>query len=267
MALAGPATSLALGVVFLGVLRASTGHGGFDARFALFYLAELNLFLGLFNLLPAFPMDGGRILRGLLVRSRGPVRATQIAATFGKVFAALFAIGGFVGGNFMLVLIAFFVYIGAEGEQHAVIGKAVLGELRIRDVMSRAPAAVAPDDTVYDVGERMLRERRLSFPVARDGRVLGVVTRDAIEHVPLEQRPRTAASAAMIPVASLPPDARVLDALQLLSGGARALPVVDGDRLVGTISQLDVARGLRLQELATSQHPRDGAAGPPAPPG
>ncbi len=256
MALAGPVTSLVLGALFLAASRAARGLGGFDARFALFYLGELNLFLGLFNLLPAFPMDGGRILRGLLVRSRGPVRATQIAATFGKIFAALFAIAGFLGGNFMLVLVAFFVFIGAEGEQHAVVGKALLGELRVRDVMSRAPRAVSPDDTVYDVGERMLHEKRLSLPVVQDGRVVGVVTSGAVEDVRLDERRRTPARAAMLPVDPVPPDARVLDVLRLSTERAGSIPVVDGDRLVGTISQLDVARGLRLQELAASQHPR-----------
>lgn len=257
MALAGPATSLAIGVVFLALSWASRGLGSFDARFALFYLAELNLLLGAFNLLPAFPMDGGRILRGLLARSRGPVRATQIAGGVGKLFAILFAIWGFATGNYLLILVAFFVYVGAEGEQHAVLARAVLGELRVQELMAALPEAVSSADTVFDVGERMLREKRLSFPVTEDGRVLGAVTYAMVERVPLERRRQTPVSAAMVPAATVGPTDQVSDALRLFSDGrTTSLAVVDGDRLVGTLSQDDVARGLRLQELAASQHPR-----------
>lgn len=256
MALAGPATSLAIGVVFLALFWASKGFGGFDARFALFYLAELNLFLGAFNLLPAFPMDGGRILRGLLARARGPVRATQIAAEVGKAFAVLFAIWGFFTGQYLLILIAFFVYVGAQGEQHAVLARAVLGELRVRELMAPLSAAVASADNVFDVGERMLREKRLSFPVTEGGRVLGAVTYETVERVPLELRRQTPASAAMIPAATVGPADRVSEVLRLFAERrTTSLAVVDGDRLVGTLSQVDVARGLRLQELAASQHP------------
>ena len=257
MALAGPATSLVIGVASLALLWLSRGLGGAVARFALFYLAELNLFLGLFNLLPAFPMDGGRILRSVLVRTRGPIRATQIAVGVGKAFAVLFAIWGFVTGNFVLILIAFFVYIGAEGEQHALLTRAVLGELRVSELMAPPSATVAPDESVFDVAERMLREKVLSFPVAEGGRVLGAVTYATVERVPLERRRQTPARAAMAPAATIAPGDRVSDALRLFSDRrTTSLAVVDGDRLVGTLSQLDVARGLRLQELAASQHPR-----------
>jgi Zn-dependent protease/CBS domain-containing protein len=263
MALAGPATSLAIGVAFLAIFRATRGIAGFDAGFALFHLAQLNLFLGAFNLLPAFPMDGGRILRALLSRARGPVRATQIAAGVGKVFAVLFAFWGVATVNTLLVLIAFFVYVGAEGEQHAVLARAVLGELRVRELMAPLSAAVAPADTVFDVGERMLREKQLSFPVTEGGRVVGAVTSEAVERVPLDRRRQTPVSAAMMPAATVGAADQVSDVLRLFSDRrTTSLAVVDGDRLVGTLSRIDVARGLRLQELAASQHPRPAGTPP-----
>ncbi|HTP26867.1 MAG TPA: CBS domain-containing protein, partial [Anaeromyxobacteraceae bacterium] len=241
---------------FLVLLWLSKGYGSFDARFALFYLAELNLFVGLFNLLPAFPMDGGRILRALLAARRGPVRATQIAAGVGKMFAIGFAIWGFLTANFILILIAFFVFIGAEGEQHAVLTRAVLGEMRVSELMAPQPVAVAPDDTLFEVGERMLSEKRLSFPVTEGGRLLGTVTYETVERVPLERRRQTPVSSAMIPVATIGPADQVSDALRRFSDSrTMSLVVVDGDRLVGTLSQFDVVRGLRLQELAAAQHP------------
>ncbi|HTP51153.1 MAG TPA: site-2 protease family protein [Anaeromyxobacteraceae bacterium] len=261
MALAGPATSLAIGVTCLSLFWASTGLGGFDLRFGLFTVAELNLFLGLFNLLPAFPMDGGRVLRGLLAPALGPVRATQIASGVGKAFAVVFAVVGFATGNLLLVLIAFFVYMGAAGEQHAVLVRAVLGELRVGDLMKPQSEAVAPDDNVFDVGERMLREKRLSFPVAEAGHVIGAITHDAVERVPLDRRRRTPTRAEMVPVATIGPADQVSDALRRLADRrGSSLAVVEGDRLVGTLSQVDIARGLQLQELAVSQHPRAGGA-------
>jgi Zn-dependent protease/CBS domain-containing protein len=267
MALAGPATSLAIAAVCWALLRLTTGHGGFDLRFALFYLGELNLTLGVFNLLPAFPMDGGRVLRAVLTRRRGLARATQIAATVGKVFAGGFGLVGLFTGNFILVIIAFFVFIGAEGEHHAVLARAVLGELRVAELMSGQRETVAPAETVYDVGERMIRERRLFFPVVSEGRVVGTVTLEAIERIPLDERPSTGVGAVMSPPAIVEADARVADALRLFSEGRTAtLAVVDGERLVGTVTSYDVMRALRLQELMASQHPAaaDARGRPPA---
>ncbi len=257
MAVVGPLTSLALGALFFGIFRATLGLRSFDVSFACFYLAQLNLFLGLFNLLPAFPMDGGRVLRGLLTRSKGPVRATQIAAAVGKAFAVLFGIVGLLWGNFILVIIAFFVFIGAEGEERDVLARALLGDLRVRELMAPQVAAVAPGETVFDIGERMIRERRLAYPVADEGQVLGLVTFELVERVPLDRRRVTAVREAMAPAVSVGPDERVADALRLLGEGrAGELAVVlDGGRLVGTLSRVELLRGLRLRELEVSQHP------------
>lgn len=256
MALAGPATSFAIAAVCYGLLRATRGFGNFDVRFALFYLGQLNFVLGVFNLLPAFPMDGGRILRALLVRRRGLARATQIAALVGKGFAVLFALAGLFAGNFILVIIAFFVFIGAEGEQHAVLARAVLGELRVSELMSSQLAAVSPADTLYDVGERMIRERRLFFPVVDEGRVLGAVTLEAVEGVSIGERTTTRVDAVMSPAATIASGDRVADVLRLFAERQTAqLVVVEDERLVGTVSHFDVVRALRLQELLASQHP------------
>lgn len=261
MALAGPATSLAIAAGCFVLLKLTAGLGGFDARFALFYLGELNLMLGVFNLLPAFPMDGGRVLRAVLVRRRGLARATQIAATVGKVFAGLFGLAGLFTGNFILVIIAFFVFIGAEGEQQAVLTRAFLGELRVSELMTPPPGAAAPEDTLYDVGERMIRERRLFFPVLRGDRVVGTVTLEAVERVPVEARRVTAVESVMSPPATIAAGDHVADALRLFAERRTGtLAVIDGDRLVGTLSRFDVVRSLRLQELLASQHPPEGGA-------
>jgi Zn-dependent protease/CBS domain-containing protein len=260
MAFVGPATSLALAAAAYAVHAAADPAAHPAVALSSFALAYLNAFLAAFNLLPAFPMDGGRVLRGLLARRIGAVRATQLAARIGKGFAVLFAGWGFLSGNLVLVLVAFFVFMGAEAEARDVLVRAVLGELRVRDLMAAEAGALSPDDTVYDAGERMLRERRLAYPVARGGAVIGYLGLDRVEAVPPEERARTAVARAMRPGSVLGPDDHVADALRLLDREAiQQLAVVEAGALVGTLSRQDVQRGLALRELEASQHPAPGA--------
>jgi Zn-dependent protease len=255
MALVGPVTSLALGVAALGLYWAAEDLRWFNARFALFYLAQLNLVLGVFNLLPAFPMDGGRILRGVLTPRTGVVRATRIAAAVGKTFAVLFAVLGFLGGNVLLLLVAFFVYVGAGAEYRHVLARTLLGELRVGEVMTPQTAAVRPDDSVAEVADRMLREKRLSFPVVEEwGAVVGLVALETIRRVEPDQWRDTRVRETMSPAVVVSVDDTVRDALNRFSPrGASELCVVDGGRLVGTMSDVDVARGLKLRELGEAQ--------------
>jgi Zn-dependent protease/CBS domain-containing protein len=255
MAFVGPATSLAIALAAFAAHALSKPLGYWNVSFALFYLATLNAFLAGFNLLPAFPMDGGRVLRGLLARRIGPVRATQIAARIGKGFAVLFGAWGLATGSIVLLLVAFFVYVGAESEARDVLVRAVLGELRVRDLMTRDPGAVSADDPVAEVGERMLRERRLAFPVVHEGRVVGLVSLDLVEAVAAEDRARTPAGRVMRAPAVLSPDDRVSDALRALDReGVHQLAVAEDGRLVGTLSRFEVTRGLQLRELEATLH-------------
>ncbi len=259
MALVGPATSLLLGAVFHVLFRATRAWRSYDLSFGLYYLAYLNLSLGLFNLLPAFPMDGGRILRGLLARTMGPVRSTQIAARVGKVFAGLFAAWGFVSGNLVLMVIGFFVFVGAEGEERLVLARAALGDLHVREVMTPQPEAVSARETLYAVGERMIRERRLAFPVTDDGKVLGILTLEAVEHVPIERRGESRAGEVVEPAPSVAPDDSVAEALQILDERSLSqLAVTQEGRLVGTLSRWEITRGLRLREFEASQQRETG---------
>ncbi len=262
MALAGPATSLALGVVAWILWRASRGLGSFDLSFALFHLAELNVLLGAFNLLPAFPMDGGRILRGVLAKRKGQVPATRIAAAVGRVFAVIFGIAGFLTGNFLLFLVAFFVFMGAEAEEREVLARAALGELTVEELMAPQAPSVSASDLVFDAGERMVAEKRLAFPVVEDGRVVGLLSLEDVERVPLAERRAARVRAAMEPAVVLAPGDKVADALRRLAGSraGHAAVAVEG-RLVGTLSRAEIARGLALRELAASQHPRPASGG------
>ncbi|HVI97150.1 MAG TPA: site-2 protease family protein [Anaeromyxobacter sp.] len=257
MALVGPLASLALGGICFLLYRAAATTELFNLKFALFQLAYLNVVLGLFNLIPAFPMDGGRVLRGLLASRWGLLRATRVAAGAGKVFAVAFAILGLVDGNLLLLVIAFFVYVGAESESRAVLVKAMLGHIRVRDLVRSRPEPVDPSASVFEVGERMIRERRTGFPVARGAEVLGVISLEDVQRVPPAERARLPASDAVQRVAPVDADDEASKALRLFAEArTKLVPVLDGGRLYGVLSQTDVARGLQLGELEATQHPR-----------
>jgi Zn-dependent protease/predicted transcriptional regulator len=253
MALLGPLTSLLLGALGY-LLRLAVPATAFNLRFALFYLGGLNLFLGLFNLLPAYPMDGGRVLRSILTPRLGPVRATQIAARVGKAFAILFGIWGFHTSNVFLLLIAFFVFIGAQAETRAVVVGALLADLHVRDVMSDRVSAVPAASSVQDAAERMLRERRVALPVTEEDRPIGVITLAAVQAVAPDRRGDVTAGSVAIPTPSLSPSDDAAKAMRML--GERDLPqlsVTEDSRLVGVVSRDDIARGLMLNELEASQ--------------
>jgi Zn-dependent protease/CBS domain-containing protein len=257
MALVGPLTSLLLGGVFYLLYRAASATELFNLRFALFQLVYLNVVLGLFNLIPAFPMDGGRVLRGVLASRWGMLRATQVAARAGRFFAVVFAILGFLNANLLLLVIAFFVYVGAEAESRAVLVKAVLGHIRVRDLVRSRPEPVDPSASVFDVGERMIREHRTGFPVARGDEVLGVISLEDVQRVPPAERARLSVAEAVRRVTPVDANDEASKALRAF-GEARTqvIPVLDGGRLYGMLSQTDVARGLQLGELEETQHPQ-----------
>lgn len=250
MALAGPATSAALGGAFVALSRITGAAGLPSVSFALFYLGQLNLVLCAFNLLPAFPMDGGRILRGALVRRMGPVRATRIAARFGRAFALLFAALGLLSLNILLLIISFVVYVGAEAELRQVVVQAALGDLRVREFMTPLERGVGANEALLGVAPRMIRERRTAYPVVDDGRVVGFITAGAVKRIDPDARDRVLARDVVRPAAVVDAAAKLADALHLLAELGPEIAVMDADRLVGTLSQLDVARGLDLLDLA-----------------
>jgi Zn-dependent protease/CBS domain-containing protein len=249
-AFVGPLTSVVLAAILYGLHLALRGTDLYTLRFALFYLAALNLFLGLFNLLPAFPMDGGRVLRGLLAPRMGMVRATQVAATLGKGFAIAFIVLSFFDFSIMLMLIGFFVYVGAEAEASQVIAQSVLGEVTVADLMQPPGEALPATATAQDAAALMLRNRQLAVPVTLpDGR-WGVVTLDALAEIPPERRGLVLAPAVAQPAPAVAGAANVWDAMRLMSEeGAPAVPVVDEGRLIGVLHHDDIVRGLRLYQL------------------
>ncbi len=184
VAIAGPLVNVGIAIVLMlvGARLPSTGlmGGDFaDGFFLLDYLLFVNLFLVGFNLLPAFPMDGGRMLRSLLALKLPYARATRIAASVGQLMAILFAfVGLLVIGNPLLLLIAFFVWTGAEGEARQVEERVSLQDVLVRHAMLTDYQSLRPHDTLATAVSALLAGSQPDFPViTEDGRLVGILSR------------------------------------------------------------------------------------------
>lgn len=184
VALAGPAVNVAIALVLAAYLTftggweplasLSSANGGFAER-----LLVVNVFLVLFNLLPAFPMDGGRVLRSLLALRMEHARATRIAASLGQGMAIVFGCFGLFA-NPMLLLIALFVWVGAAQEAAAAEMKSSLGGLPVREAMLTNFQAVSPDATLREVVALLLAGSQKDFPVVERGVVLGLLAHEQL---------------------------------------------------------------------------------------
>ena len=261
----GPLTSLVLAVAFgvLAVLFAVAGGGGLPFA-VLQYLAVINLSLAVFNLIPAAPLDGGRLLRSLLWRRSGDAsRAAATAARVGRYFGfGLIAYGIFslvsgsgLGGLWLALIGLFIVNAATAEEQHAQMSGR-LGDLRVGAVMSGPARTADPDQTVdrflHDV---VLVQRFSTYPlVDADGRLVGLVTLNRLRGVAPHDRAHTRLREVACPVPEIPvasPDERLTAVLPRLAGctDGRAV-VLEGGRVVGVLSPSDIARTLQLADLA-----------------
>jgi Zn-dependent protease len=242
IAIAGPITSVLVAAGCYAILLA-TPESLPIVRFVVGYLAIVNIVLVVFNLLPAFPMDGGRILRALLARNRPYASATRIAGRIGVLFAILFAVVGVLGFNPILLLLALFVYGAATTESRTVVIDDLLEGLVVGDVMTETTDAVDADETVAGLVDRMIRERRTAFPVTDGGETVGLVRLEDLRGVKAADRGATTVSAVAHDVARIDANADAFDTLAQLGGKGSALVVRDG-AVVGTLSQEDYSHVL-----------------------
>jgi Zn-dependent protease len=140
------------------------------------YIFLTNIFIGVFNLLPAFPMDGGRLLRSVLARRMDFVRATKIAASVGQSLAWGLGLVGFLSGNFLLILVAIFIYAGAAQEQKETEISQVLSKMRVSDIYSRDVATLSPQSTVDEAVNITLQSLQANFPICDQDKLVGLVT-------------------------------------------------------------------------------------------
>ena len=255
MALAGPLTSLAVGVIssalvyVVAAIDLDPGVAGVLV-FTFGYLGLLNVLLFGFNLLPAFPMDGGRVLRAWLARRMPLSRATRIAADVGKGFAVLFGIVGLLLLNPILILIAFFIYIGANQEATFLRYNILLQDVTVADAMSRPVVTVEPTMPLSQVVDMMYETKHLGFPVVDRGSLVGIIALADVHKIsPIDREAMQVRDVMTRNPTALPPSAPLIDALRIITGqDIGRIPVVEDDTLVGIVTRTDVLRVMELRE-------------------
>jgi Zn-dependent protease/CBS domain-containing protein len=257
IAIAGPLVTLVLGAGFLlaALARLPSAVDGVAA-----WLGYISLSLLVFNLIPALPLDGGRVLRAALWRARGDIGwATRIAADIGRGFGYLFIALGvamfIVEGSFSgawLAFIGWFLLQAATAEARYVATDQALAGLQVRDLMARNPVTVDPDLTIGSFMDEIASSRRFTtYPVIdRNGRPIGLLAFSSVAAVPRSEWDRRRVRESMIPLDKVPllaETTRAVDALADLSSrpGANRGLVVDNGRLDGLLSITDLARALQ----------------------
>jgi Zn-dependent protease/predicted transcriptional regulator len=259
VAIAGPLVNVAIAAVLILFLGArfdlatlseiENPSAGFLAR-----LAVVNVVLVLFNLIPAFPMDGGRVLRALLATRFSRVQATEIAARVGQAASFAFGFLGLLSGNVLLIFVAIFVYIAATSESQATNLQDVARKVRVRDAMITSYEALGPVSTLGDAADALLRTTQHEFPVIDGGGHLrGVLTRGGLVTALQSQERSTLVNDVMtrdIPAVS---ETQMLDeAFRLLqTKNAPAVGVTDREgRLAGYITTENIGELMLVRETA-----------------
>ncbi len=263
VALAGPAVNVALAIILFAVLvpmmtiaemlqfDLSLLGGNFLVR-----LLQVNIFLALFNMLPAFPMDGGRVLRALLAMKMAYPRATRLAATIGQMMAAMFGIAGLLGGGPFLIIIAIFVWIGAGQEASYVQTKWALSSVPIERMMITDFRTLNGGDPLSVAVQHILAGFQHDFPVEENGKVVGVLTRsDLLKALAKEGQSLRVGDVMQTQFQTAQPHEmaeRVFERLQRHE--CRSLPVLSDGRIVGIVTMENVGEFLAIQEALRTQN-------------
>src|SRR5208283_54296 len=257
----GPVSSLVIAAIFWAIEQTLVGVHAPALWVAVFsYLAFINVALAVFNLLPGFPLDGGRILRAILWHYWGDFRrATAAAADWGNTIAwgliALGALeifgGGLVGGIWM-IFIGLFLRGAAHASYQSVVVEQMLGRAHVADLMIREPVTIDPDLSVSEaVDHYFLHYGYTGFPVVKDGRAMGILSLSRVRECPREERANRRVHDIMVPVnekVTISPGATVSDAMhRMAEADAGRLLVLDAERLMGLITRSQIARFVQLK--------------------
>lgn len=265
MAFAGPLASFAIAFVSYLFQRFVPLPPG--VAIALLVFAWTNLVLAIFNLLPAFPMDGGRVLRGLLVKPLGWSRATRVATTVGRWMAVAFGLYGLFTFNVLLILIAVFIYMGATAERARFDARDVLTGLPVADLMNERIGEVHLGETAGDAARRLLRNQLAGAKVVKDdgegGATLGIVTSgDLVDRAARGAADAPVQSAMHTDLPTLHADDDASKTLDLLArDGADAVVVLNWrEEVIGLVTQAEIRRAVTLASLGGAGPHKD--AGP-----
>ena len=252
VALAGPLTSLAVAALLFSAANLIAGLDGlYKVKLVggplLVKLMWVNVALTVFNLLPAFPMDGGRVLRALLATRMDYVRATQVAASVGQVMAIAFGFLGFFF-NWFLIFIALFVYLGAQEEAHMVQVKSIFRGVPVREAMITHFRTLEEEDPISEAVRELISGDQQDFPVMRGGQVSGILTRRDLVQALAEGRQAEPVGEVMRPPCGTVDEKDMLESTfqRMQEAGCSAMPVVRGDHIVGIVNLENVGEWLMV---------------------
>lgn len=269
---AGPAVNLviallafiAIAIKGLDLMASDIMLGATTGTQVLMFLFAANLTLFLFNLIPAFPMDGGRILRSLLSMRMARDKATRIAAGVGRFFSVAFVVFGLMNGQPFLALIGVFIYFAAGAESRMVEQRTALRGLRVRDVMRTMYWTMNSDTTVQQAVNALLAGGDKDLVITNaDGSYMGVLTRrHLVEALSNAQQEHTLGSLSFSrPPAVSPGDAVNIAYTTLLTGQHALMPVLEGERLVGVLEKENLTEYLLVKgALREAQDSADSTA-------
>ncbi|MEZ6242925.1 MAG: site-2 protease family protein [Phycisphaerales bacterium] len=258
IAVMGPAVNVVIAAVLIVVIIATgtswtPGENAANEYMKLPFLVNLaavNIFLVLFNMLPAFPMDGGRVLRALLATQMGFAKATDVAAKVGAVMAVLFVAFAFFTGNLVLGLIAVFVFLGGQAENRAAQTRSALHGLPVRGAMVTGFRTLDAGATLHEAVDTLLAGSQQDFPVVEEGRLVGMLYRQALVRAiaqgGMEHTVREVMDAG---VDALSPDAALESAIESLREKP-AVPVLEDGRLVGLLTSENVGELIMINAAA-----------------
>jgi Zn-dependent protease/CBS domain-containing protein len=258
IAVAGPLVSLVLGLAFALIAWGLSLPAAVDG--VAFWLGYINLTLLVFNLLPALPLDGGRIFRSALWAVKGDFAwATHVAALVARGFGYLLIAGGIAmfifQGTFSgawLAFIGWFLLQAASAEDRFLLARQALNGLHVRDLVVREPVTARPDLTIAEFMDDIVwKSRHTTYPVTDNGHALGLLPFRCVAEVPRSEWDTRTVSDCMVPADRVPvlsEDDELIDAAaELAEGDIHRALVVDGDRFVGLLSATDVARALEVR--------------------
>lgn len=268
VAVAGPAVNVVIALLLLAGLVVSGGvaevgkideaqefiGGPFLAR-----LMVVNLILVGFNLLPAFPMDGGRVLRALLATRMDRVRATQIAASVGQVMAMFFGLLGITSGNWVLLFIALFVYLGAQGEAQAAELRSIFQNVLVSEAMATQVHCVTPDQTLKQVTESLIAGHQQDFPVLdAQQQVVGILhRRDLLRALAQQGDVAMVRDVMHSECPTVQPDGRLDQAMELMQQAeCSTLPVLRDGEMVGVLTSENIGEWAMIQSALRQRRAR-----------
>jgi Zn-dependent protease/predicted transcriptional regulator len=271
VAIAGPAVNVVVAAI-MGLfallanvsisnpLRAISGGAGLSLEALFTYIFVYNIMLAVFNLLPAFPLDGGRIFRSLLAMKLEYVRATNIAAAVGRALAIMLGLFAIFNGNIFLILIAIFIFTAGDQEAQMVRARSMMRGIRVDQVTSRNAYTLTPESTVQQALNLMLLGGgQADFPVLDEDRLVGFVSREALLQAKSTAAPHSYISAIMDSVEPASAGDDLYDVQRRMSENKlNALPVVSAGRYLGLITRQQILSALRMMhnvpDLANQSH-------------